>query len=189
MISVEIELNYSCYHVAPFDLSNLSTWEDLQFWQDQLASNKIQTSGILLWSWVWPRANPRCPIYNILSHDIIWYRTWVVLCPSFHIMSERTCRWRSNWTYSATASDHPMGTINAQVHKKRYPIPSPRPAASTVWRQSAVPPPVILFVIPCVFSWTTISFSSAPSRIGYRCWDDSALASLQWKWNHLNIIP
>jgi len=119
MISVEIELNYSCYHVAPFDLSNLSTWEDLQFWQDQLASNKIQTSGILLWSWVWPRANPRCPIYNILSHDIIWYRTWVVLCPSFHIMSERTCRWRSNWTYSATASDHPMGTINAQVHKKK----------------------------------------------------------------------
>ena len=31
-----------------------------------------------------------------------------------------------------------------------------------------VPPPVIRLVIPCIFSWTTIEFSNAPSLPGYK---------------------
>ena len=53
--------------------------------------------------------------------------------------------------YFAIASDHP----------------SPSPPASKVCRHLPEPPPVIRFVIPCAISWTTISFSIAPSLRGY----------------------
>lgn len=57
-----------------------------------------------------------------------------------------------------------MGYANSAIASLH---PSPKPPASVVWKHPPVPPPVLRSVIPCVFSWLTISFSRAPSRSGY----------------------
>lgn len=100
--------------------------------------------------------DPGGVIGDILAEHVILNSRTILFQPAAYrtiniVDHDKDARRRRDRTYLAIVSDHP----------------SPIPPASVVCKQRPVPPPVMRLVIPCVFSWLTISFSRAPSRWGY----------------------
>jgi hypothetical protein len=112
---------------------------------------------------VWILPNTLRCAQNVLTHHKVFHCCRLLDDPSARNVKHGE-RMRRNTTYSAMVSDQP----------------SPSPPASVVCKHLPDPPPVIRFVIPWVISCTTMSFSIAPSRLGFAEFQINILHTPGW---------